>query len=57
MTICLLFHYVSKALFGAFPGRVTYVIGKDGLVKSIYDDLGNAEAHPDKALDALKLIK
>ena len=44
---------VPKALFGAFPGRVTYVIGKDGLVKSIYDDLANAEVHPEKALAAL----
>ena len=47
---------VPRALFGAFPGRVTYVIGKDGIVKSIYDDLGNAEAHPEKALEALKKI-
>ena len=44
---------VPRALFGAFPGRVTYVIGKDGVVKSVYDDLGNAELHPEKALAAL----
>ena len=44
---------VPRALFGAFPGRVTYVIGKDGTVKSIYDDLANAEMHPEKALQAL----
>jgi peroxiredoxin Q/BCP len=44
---------VPRALFGAFPGRVTYVVGKDGLVKSVYDDLGNAALHPDKALSAL----
>jgi hypothetical protein len=29
------------------------VIGKDGIVKSIYDDLANAEVHPEKALAAL----
>lgn len=34
-------------------GRVTYVIGKDGKVKSIYDDLANATLHPEKALNAL----
>ena len=58
---------VPKALFGALPGnlgkelgyelrcagRVTYVIGKDGKVKSIYDDLANATLHPEKALNAL----
>lgn len=44
---------VPKALFGLLPGRVTYVIGKDGKVKSIYDDLAKAELHPDKAIDAL----
>jgi peroxiredoxin len=32
---------------------VTYVIGKDGMVKSVYDDLAKAELHVDKALDAL----
>lgn len=44
---------VPKALFGAFPGRVTYVIGKDGKVKSIYEDLAKAALHPEKALEAL----
>ena len=44
---------VPKALFGAFPGRVTYVIDKQGVCKFVYDDLGNAKAHPDKALAAI----
>ena len=35
-------------------GRVTYVVGKDGKVVSIYDDLANAEMHPEKALAALQ---
>ena len=48
---------VPKALFGALPGRVTYVIGKDGKVLSVYDDLGNAANHPLKALDALANTK
>ena len=48
---------VPRALFGAFPGRVTYVIGKDGTVKFIYDDLGNATLHPEKALEALANLK
>eukprot|EP01035_Chromulina_nebulosa_P016985 gene16985-22482_t len=45
---------VPRALFGAFPGRVTYVIGRDGTVKGLYDDLANAELHPVKALDILE---
>jgi peroxiredoxin len=44
---------VPRALFGAFPGRVTYVIGKDGKCIEVYDDLAKAEVHPDKALAAL----
>eukprot|EP01041_Mallomonas_annulata_P010893 gene10893-22743_t len=44
---------VPRALFGAFPGRVTYVIGKDGVVKSTYDDLGNVEKHVETSLQAL----
>jgi peroxiredoxin Q/BCP len=44
---------VPKALWGAFPGRVTYVIDKSGKCSYLYDDLGNAAAHPDKALAAL----
>lgn len=48
---------VPRALFNAFPGRVTYVIGSDGIVKSIYDDIAKAELHPDKALETLKTLK
>ena len=44
---------VPKALFGAFPGRVTYVLDKTGKCVSVYDDLAKAELHPDKALEAL----
>lgn len=44
---------VPRALFGAFPGRVTYVIGKDGKVTSVYDDLAKAALHVDKALEAV----
>ena len=47
---------VPKALFGAFPGRVTYVLDKTGKCVSVYDDLAKAELHPDKALEALSSI-
>lgn len=48
---------VPKALFGVFPGRVTYVIDKQGKCVSVYDDLAKAELHPEKALEALADIK
>ena len=48
---------VPKALFGAFPGRVTYVLDKTGKCVSVYDDLAKAELHPDKALEALSSIQ
>jgi peroxiredoxin Q/BCP len=44
---------VPKALFGLFPGRVTYTVGKDGKILDIYDDIAKAELHPEKALAAL----
>ena len=48
---------VPKALFGLFPGRVTYVIDKQGKCVSVYDDLAKADLHPVKALEALADIK
>ena len=44
---------VPKAAFGLLPGRVTYVIGKDGKVISLFDDLAAAEVHPVNAFEAL----
>lgn len=44
---------VPRALFGAFPGRVTYTIAKDGSIINIYDDIGKAEQHPVVAEQAL----
>ena len=45
---------VPKAAFGLLPGRVTYVIGKDGVVVQITDDLANTDKHPAQALAALE---
>jgi peroxiredoxin Q/BCP len=44
---------VPRALFGAFPGRVTYVLSKEGKVLSVYDDLAKAALHSEKALEVL----
>ena len=47
---------VPKALFGAFPGRVTYILDKDGVCTSAYDNLGDAASHIGKAKEALAEI-
>ncbi|KAL3789592.1 hypothetical protein ACHAWO_009155 [Cyclotella atomus] len=44
---------VPKALFGALPGRVTYVLDKDGVCQLAYDNLTDAASHIGKAKNAL----
>ena len=48
---------VPKAAFGLFPGRVTYVLDKDGVCVKVYNNLGDAASHVDAAKDALGEIK
>lgn len=48
---------VPKALLGMIPGRVTYVINKEGKVVCVFDDLFHAAMHPEKALEALDEAK
>ena len=43
---------VPRAL-GIFPGRVTYVIDKEGVVRMVYNATLAAEPHVRKALDAV----
>lgn len=48
---------VPKAAFGLFPGRVTYVLDKNGECISVYDNLADAASHIDAAKDALEEVK
>ena len=48
---------VPKAAFGLFPGRVTYVLDKAGNCVLDYANLGDAESHIDKAVEALEELK
>jgi peroxiredoxin Q/BCP len=48
---------VPKAAFGLFPGRVTYVLDKKGECVLSYSNLGDAESHIDKAVEALEGLK
>lgn len=44
---------VPKAAFGFLPGRVTYVLDKNGECTSVYDNLTDAASHIGAAKDAL----
>ena len=48
---------VPKAAFGLFPGRVTYVLDKNGVCTTVYDDLANAASHVEVAKEALSELK
>ena len=48
---------VPKAAFGLFPGRVTYVLDKKGDCVLSYQNLGDAESHIEKAVEALEELK
>ena len=42
--------------FGLFPGRVTYVIDKEGVVRHVFSSQLEAVRHVEEALEALKSI-
>lgn len=48
---------VPKAAFGFLPGRVTYVLDKDGVCTSAYDNITDAASHIQAAKDALAEMK
>ncbi len=45
---------VKGDLFGLIPGRVTYVIDKNGVVRHIFNSQMNAEKHISESLEAIK---
>lgn len=45
---------VKGAMFGTVDGRVTYVLDKNGVVKSMYDNLLDGASHSKEALGALQ---
>mmetsp|Transcript_12714 Transcript_12714/g.23836 ORF Transcript_12714/g.23836 Transcript_12714/m.23836 type:complete len:207 (+) Transcript_12714:124-744(+) len=48
---------VPKAAFGFLPGRVTYVLDKNGVCVSVYDNLADAKSHVAAATTALDELK
>lgn len=47
---------VPSGLLGVLPGRVTYIVDKQGKVVLVFDDSINATKHIAEALEALKKI-
>jgi peroxiredoxin Q/BCP len=47
---------VPTNLLGMIPGRVTYVVNKQGVVVLMFSSQTKAELHISEALDALKKI-
>ena len=48
--------YGVKKSLGLFPGRVSFVIDKTGIVRHIFSSQARATAHVDKALAVLKSL-
>lgn len=42
---------VPKSLFGLLPGRVTYIIGKEGIIKGMYNSQTDPVGHIKKAIE------
>lgn len=48
---------VPGDIFGLIPGRVTYVIDKEGIVRYVFNSQTNAEKHISESLSAIKKLK
>ncbi|MEC4815661.1 MAG: peroxiredoxin [Scytonema sp. PMC 1069.18] len=48
--------YGATAAFGLFPGRVTYVIDQQGIVRYVFDSMFNFKAHVEEALKTLQQL-
>ena len=48
---------VPADLFGLIPGRVTYIVNKEGKVVYVFNSQTNAEKHVDEALVVIKDLK
>jgi peroxiredoxin Q/BCP len=49
--------YGVPSTLGVLPGRVTYVIDKEGIVRHIFNSQFNPEKHIEEALKALGITK
>ena len=49
--------YNVKKTMGILPGRVTFVIDKEGVIRMIYSSQLNFQKHVDEAVEILKSLK
>ncbi|MBF2063206.1 MAG: peroxiredoxin [Calothrix sp. C42_A2020_038] len=49
--------YGAKAMFGLFPGRITYVIDGNGKVQYIFDSMFNFKGHVEEALKTIQTLQ
>ena len=47
---------IKGTLFGLIPGRVTYIIDKEGTVKHVFSSQFDAKRHVSEAIDILKQL-
>jgi peroxiredoxin Q/BCP len=48
---------VKGDLFGLIPGRVTFVVDKNGVVRHVFNSQMNAEKHITESLAAIEKLK
>ncbi|MDG2989802.1 peroxiredoxin [Candidatus Synechococcus calcipolaris G9] len=48
---------VPGPIFGMVPGRVTYIIDQEGIVRHIFDSMLNFSAHVDESLKILRQLQ
>lgn len=48
--------YGAKAMFGLFPGRVTYVIDGNGVIQYIFDSMLNFQGHVEESKKILQQL-
>ena len=49
--------YGASSAFGLLPGRVTYVLDKEGVVRHIFSSQLGVEKHVEEALEALRSMR
>jgi len=48
--------YGATAVFGLFPGRISYVIDKEGIVRYTFDSMFDFKGHVEEALKTLQQL-
>jgi thioredoxin-dependent peroxiredoxin len=49
--------YGVPAVLGVVPGRVTYVIDRDGIVRHVFNSMTNIGGHVGEALDVVRKLR